>query len=226
MEDPGNKKIHHILAFMHTQSCLSLCNPVDCSPPGSSVHGILQARALEWVAVSCTRGSSRPKDDSPSSLASPCTGKQILFPTEPPGKPLIHLQMEIHQCQKTKLGRESNEGGGGQEEAGKSVQVESLWVENVSRELNGGGIEIIWGQVIPGRKEGRCKVMAVGLRWACSRKAEQNPVAGTDGAEESVKDELRGGASYMRCGLFWVALFGFHIFLNCDEAHRREMRCS
>ena len=34
-----------------TQSCLTLCNPVDCSPPGSSVHGILQARVLEWVAI-------------------------------------------------------------------------------------------------------------------------------------------------------------------------------
>lgn len=73
--------------------------------------------------------------------------------------------------------------------------MERLWVENVSRDLNGGGIEITWGQVIPGRKEGQCKVMAVGLSWACSRKGEQNPVAGADGAEESVKDELRGGAS-------------------------------
>ena len=34
------------------QSCLTLCDPVDCSPPGSSVHGILQARILEWVAIS------------------------------------------------------------------------------------------------------------------------------------------------------------------------------
>ena len=34
-----------------TQSCLTLCDPMDCSPPGSSVHGILQARILEWVAI-------------------------------------------------------------------------------------------------------------------------------------------------------------------------------
>ena len=34
------------------QSCPTLCNPVDCSPPGSSIHGILQARILEWVAIS------------------------------------------------------------------------------------------------------------------------------------------------------------------------------
>ena len=41
-----------------TQSCLSLCNPMDCSPPGSSVHGILQARILEWVAIPFSRESS------------------------------------------------------------------------------------------------------------------------------------------------------------------------
>ena len=44
------------------QSCPTLCNPMDCSPPGSSVHGILQARVLEWVAISFSRGSSRPRD--------------------------------------------------------------------------------------------------------------------------------------------------------------------
>ena len=45
-----------------TQSCLILCNPMDCSPPGSSVHGILQARILEWAAISSSRGSSQPRD--------------------------------------------------------------------------------------------------------------------------------------------------------------------
>ena len=40
-----------------TQSCPVLCDPVDCSPPGSSVHGILQAETLEWVASSFLRGS-------------------------------------------------------------------------------------------------------------------------------------------------------------------------
>ena len=44
------------------QSCPTLCNPVDCSPPGSSIHGILQARILEWVAISFSRGSSWPRD--------------------------------------------------------------------------------------------------------------------------------------------------------------------
>ena len=43
-------------------SCPTLCNPMDCSPPGSSVHGISQARILEWVAMSFSRGSSPPRD--------------------------------------------------------------------------------------------------------------------------------------------------------------------
>ena len=46
------------------QSCLTLCNPVDCSPPGSSVHRILQARILESVAMPSSRGSSQPRDQT------------------------------------------------------------------------------------------------------------------------------------------------------------------
>ena len=44
------------------QLCLTLCNPMDCSPPGSSVHGILHVRILEWVAILLSRGSSQPRD--------------------------------------------------------------------------------------------------------------------------------------------------------------------
>ena len=44
------------------QLCLTLCHPMDCSPPGSSVHGILQARILEWVAISFSGGSSQSRD--------------------------------------------------------------------------------------------------------------------------------------------------------------------
>ena len=43
------------------QSCLTLCDPMDCSLPGSSVHGILQAIVLEWIAISFSRGSSQPR---------------------------------------------------------------------------------------------------------------------------------------------------------------------
>ena len=42
--------------------CLTLCNPTDCNLPGSSVHGIFQARILEWVAISFSRGSAQPRD--------------------------------------------------------------------------------------------------------------------------------------------------------------------
>ena len=45
-----------------TQSYPSLCDPMDCSPPGSSVHGILQARILEWVAMPSSRVSFQPRD--------------------------------------------------------------------------------------------------------------------------------------------------------------------
>ena len=44
------------------QPCLTLRDPMDCSPPGSSVHGISQARILKWVAISFSRGSSLPRD--------------------------------------------------------------------------------------------------------------------------------------------------------------------
>ena len=47
---------------VHTQSYPTLWDPVDCSLPGSSVHGILQARILEWVAIPFSRGSSLPRD--------------------------------------------------------------------------------------------------------------------------------------------------------------------
>ena len=46
------------------QSCPTLCDPMDCSLPGSSVHGILQARILEWVAIPISRGSSLPRDQA------------------------------------------------------------------------------------------------------------------------------------------------------------------
>ena len=52
------------------QLCPTLWDPLDCSPPGSSVRGILQARILEWVAISFFRGSSWPRDQTPTSCIS------------------------------------------------------------------------------------------------------------------------------------------------------------
>ena len=65
-----------------TQSCPTLRNPMDCSPPGSSVHGILQARILEWVAYPFSGGSSRPRNPARVS----CIAGRF-FTTEPPHPP-------------------------------------------------------------------------------------------------------------------------------------------
>ena len=63
--------------------CLTLCDPMNCSPPGSSVHGIPQAGILEWVASSFSRGASQIGDHT---CVSCTTGG--FFTTEPPGKRL------------------------------------------------------------------------------------------------------------------------------------------
>ena len=59
---------------MHAQLCSTLCEPMDCSPPISAVHGILQAGILEWIVISYFRGSSQPKNQTHVS----CFGRQIL----------------------------------------------------------------------------------------------------------------------------------------------------
>ena len=64
------------------QSCLTLCDPMDCSSPGSSVCGILQARILEWVAIPFSRGSSQPRNWTQVS----CIAGDAL-PSGLPGKP-------------------------------------------------------------------------------------------------------------------------------------------
>ena len=67
------------------QSCPTLCNPMECSLPGSSVHGILQARILEWVEVPFTRRSSQPRIKP----VSPSLQVDSLL-SEPPKKPNVH----------------------------------------------------------------------------------------------------------------------------------------
>ena len=73
-----------------TQSCLTLYNPMNCSPPGSSVHGIFQARILERVAISFSRGSSGPRNRTQVSCIAGgfLHYRQILLLTELQGKPL------------------------------------------------------------------------------------------------------------------------------------------
>ena len=73
------------------QSCLTLWDPMDCSPPASSVHGILQARKLEWVAMPSCSGSSQTRDWTCVSYVA-CTGRQVLYHGSHLGSPLISLQ--------------------------------------------------------------------------------------------------------------------------------------
>ena len=63
----------------------TLCDPMDCSLPGSPVHGILQVRILEWVAIPFSRGFSQPRDRTWVS----CIAEDTLLP-EPPGMPMLY----------------------------------------------------------------------------------------------------------------------------------------
>ena len=68
------------------QPSAAVCDSMSCSPPGSSVHGILQASILEWVAIPFRRGSSQSRDQT---WVSCIAGNSL--PTEPPGRPLLLL---------------------------------------------------------------------------------------------------------------------------------------
>ena len=96
------------LSFMKVkvaQSCLTFCDPMDCSIPGFSVLGILQARILKWIAVPFSRGSSQPRDQIQVS----CIEDDSL-PSEPPGKPKntrvgsLSLLQEIFMTQELNWG--------------------------------------------------------------------------------------------------------------------------
>ena len=77
-----------LFACLVAQLHPTLCDPIDCSPPGSSVHGILQARILEWVTISFSRGTSWLKDGT-------CVSCVVggFFTTEPPEKPWMDLNI-------------------------------------------------------------------------------------------------------------------------------------
>ena len=69
-----------------THSYPTLCDSMDCSPPGSSVHGIFQARILEWAAISSSKGPSQPRDQTCLSCVT-CVASGF-FTAEPLGKVL------------------------------------------------------------------------------------------------------------------------------------------
>ena len=66
-------------AFSVAQSCLTLCNPIDWSLPGSSIHGIFQVRILEWAAISSPKGSSPPRDWTHVSWICICLADSLLL---------------------------------------------------------------------------------------------------------------------------------------------------
>ena len=80
-----------VCACVHMR--LTLCNPIDCSPSGSSVHGVFQARKLKCFAVSYSRGSSKPRDQSWVSLSPALAGDSL--PLVPPGKPTVHKRQSL-----------------------------------------------------------------------------------------------------------------------------------
>ena len=90
---------------------------MDCSPPGSSVHGILQARILEWVAISSSRGSSRPRAQTWVSVLA-----GGFFTAEPPGKPYL-LQFLLHTILLCPTFMEEEPRGQGQGGAGGHLEV-------------------------------------------------------------------------------------------------------
>ena len=90
---PQKMKLKSYLACMHAeslQSCLTLCSPMDCSPPGSSVHGILQARVLEWVVMPSSGGSSQPRDRTQVFLHL-LHWQESSLPLVPPEKPRVTI---------------------------------------------------------------------------------------------------------------------------------------
>ena len=83
-----------VLCAKSLQSCPTLCNTMDCSPTGSSVHGILQAGILEWVAVSSSKGIF-PIQGSNQSLLSLLHWQASSLPLAPLGKPTLHMRPEL-----------------------------------------------------------------------------------------------------------------------------------
>ena len=90
-----SRMFNYVLSCSVAKSCPTLCHPMDCSPPGSAVHGILQARILEWVAISFSRGSSHIP--CISSVAQLCPILCDPMDCSMPGFPVHHQLTELAQ---------------------------------------------------------------------------------------------------------------------------------
>ena len=113
-----------------TKSCPTLCDPMDCSPPGSSVHGIFQARILEWGAISSSRGSSRHRDW----IRISCIGSWVLYHRAAKEAPPLSSQPPTGVC----LSQEAHIFSLGlpiplHEPKRKKKLQRSAWVENKMR---------------------------------------------------------------------------------------------
>ena len=86
--DLDHKKLC-VCVLVSALSWPTLCNPTACSPPGSSAHGILQARMMEWVAISSSRASSQYRDQTHVSCVS-YTGRWVLYQRSHWGSPPFH----------------------------------------------------------------------------------------------------------------------------------------
>ena len=89
--------VHTCTCAKSLQLCLILCYPMDCSPAGSSDHGILQARILEWVAMPSSRGSSWPKDPVSVSFVS-WTGRWVLYTSTTWEAPILTQYPTVVVC--------------------------------------------------------------------------------------------------------------------------------
>ena len=117
------------------QSCLTLCDPMDCSPPGCSVHGILQARILEWVAIPFSRGSFLTQRSNPGVLH--C--RQILYSLSHQGSLYFHFQRAVEEANHSSSGKWASREQTWGERKGIRQKVEknsrgSCWFDSWSKE--------------------------------------------------------------------------------------------
>ena len=103
LQSMGSRRVRHnlvtkqiyVFVCARAQLCLTFCKPLDCSLLGSSVHGISQARILEWVTICYSRGSSPSKDRTCVSCIS-CTGRWILYHCSTWGYTHTHAYTHTH----------------------------------------------------------------------------------------------------------------------------------
>ena len=195
------------------QSCPTLCNPVVCSPPGSSVHGILQARILEQVALPSSRGSFWPRDQTCISYVS-CIGRCVLYHAlhQPVLKSLVYLSSDLFEYRND-----------------AKAEIPVLWPPHAKTWLIGKDSDAgrDWGQEKKGTTEDE---MAGWHHWLDGRESQWTPGVGDgqgglaccnswgrkelDRTERLIWSLIIFWACSLCQVLFWV--------LECDSEPRRQ----